>query len=126
MSQVAGLNPDGLHWERLTDGLSNEEAVRLALEWNSCRSLAATGRAVAVTKGGLVAMVPPLTKVGDMVCVLYGLKTPFVLRPRALLGDSDSDGSGCPVRIVGETYLHGIMDDDGWVACTQPKRFEVT
>jgi hypothetical protein len=126
MSQEAGLNPGGLHWERLTDGLSKEEAFRLALEWNSCRSSAATGRAVAVTKGGLVAMVPPLTKVGDMACLLYGLNTPFVLRPRALLDDSDSDGSGCPVRIVGEAYLHGIMDDDGWVACTQPKRFEVT
>ncbi|KAI1119467.1 heterokaryon incompatibility protein-domain-containing protein [Nemania sp. NC0429] len=104
------------------DGM-NEALQRLSLEWNSARANGATGRALGVTKEGYVSLVPPDTRVGDLVCVFYGLNTPFVLRPQVMVQD---DGQESPARLVGETHVHGMMDGEAFsIPDTQPCWFSI-
>ncbi|PQE21754.1 heterokaryon incompatibility protein [Rutstroemia sp. NJR-2017a BBW] len=65
--------------------------------WSSCWS----GRRLAWTRNGRLAMVPPLTKKGDIVAVLLGAQSCFVMR-----GDRGAH------RLVGEAYVHGIMNGE--------------
>ena len=45
---------------------------------------------------------------GDAVCLLYGHSVPFVLRPLVL-----GDGGVRKYRMVGECFVHGLMDGEG-------------
>ena len=47
-------------------------------------------------------MAPYSAHVGDLICVLFGGQTPFVLRKREPEG----------YLLVGECYVHGIMDGE--------------
>ncbi|KAK5658483.1 hypothetical protein OQA88_1872 [Cercophora sp. LCS_1] len=74
-------------------------------------------RRFALTEGGRMALVPPLAVVGDVVCVGVGLEAPLILRK-----GKDMDGE-VVYQLVGEAYVHGIMDgelaeeadDGGWI-----------
>ncbi|PMD46842.1 hypothetical protein L207DRAFT_377597, partial [Hyaloscypha variabilis F] len=50
------------------------------------------------SKGGYVGVGDIKLENDDLVCVLFGAKMPFILRP-----------IGKRYRLVGECYLHGIM-----------------
>ncbi|KAF4420956.1 Heterokaryon incompatibility protein 6 [Colletotrichum fructicola] len=58
---------------------------------------------LAVTKQGLLGLVPLCTEVGDRVGVIHGCDAPFVLR---------LDEQKGLLRVVGESYIHGIMDGE--------------
>jgi hypothetical protein len=60
-----------------------------------------------ITKKGYIGMGPPNTKPGDQVWILYGGRVPFVLRKS--LGDSASSETQ-KLKLVGNAYVHGIMD----------------
>jgi hypothetical protein len=62
-------------------------------------------RSFCVTERGYIGMVPHLSKVGDIVCVFFGAQVPFVLRSIDL-----DQGSTERYQLVGESYIHGIMD----------------
>jgi hypothetical protein len=62
----------------------------------------AANRKYFVSKKGYLGLGPLGSKVGDLVVILFGLDMPFVLRPV----------DGGQYRIIGETYLHGIMDGE--------------
>jgi hypothetical protein len=49
---------------------------------------------------GYIGLVPPKTKVGDKVCILFGGRTPFLLR----------DAGGGKHVLVGECYIHSVID----------------
>lgn len=51
-------------------------------------------------------MCPDTAQVGDLVCVLFGAQIPFVLRKREPEG----------YIVVGECYVHGIMDGEAMTA----------
>jgi hypothetical protein len=70
------------------------------------------GRCFAITEEGYMAIVPPGTKEGDMVCLFMGAQVPFLLRP---LSTSDGERSNQkPIyQLVGECYVHGMMDGEG-------------
>ena len=74
-------------------------------------------RQFAVTKTGLMALVPPETKPGDVVCVFQGAKTPHVLR-KADGCDSGTDRW----RLACEAYVHGYME--GRIVAEVKKRAE--
>ena len=59
----------------------------------------ASGRVFCSTQHSRLGFVPKNTKVGDVVCILYGSEVPYILRPR-------DDGS---YAVIGECYVHGIM-----------------
>jgi hypothetical protein len=68
-------------------------------------------RSFAVTKSGYIGMVPRRCRNGDIVCVLYGGKVPFILRKcEEPFGRSDQ---GDRYQLVGEAYVHGLMDGQG-------------
>jgi hypothetical protein len=46
-------------------------------------------------------------KVGDRIALLQGGKVPYILRPKI------GKDAGC-YEIIGDAYVHGIMDGDGW------------
>ncbi|PKS11273.1 hypothetical protein jhhlp_003035 [Lomentospora prolificans] len=60
------------------------------------------GRSFYVTESGYFGVGPRSTRVGDTVVLLSGGRMPFVIR-------EGEDGNS---RIVGETYLHGVMDGE--------------
>ncbi|PQE27849.1 Heterokaryon incompatibility protein [Rutstroemia sp. NJR-2017a BBW] len=67
-------------------------------------------RTFCCTKNGYVGLVPPGTRIGDVVCVLFGMQTPVVLRK---IEDGESDlGDKIIYELVGECYIHGIMDGE--------------
>ncbi|KAJ3542905.1 hypothetical protein NM208_g3857 [Fusarium decemcellulare] len=51
---------------------------------------------------GFVGLGPAATEVGDVLAIFYGAKVPFVLRPQ----------SGGQYQLLGEAYVHGIMDGE--------------
>lgn len=63
-----------------------------------------TRRRFGVTKTGEMCMLPRTTAAGDVVCVLYGSKVPMVLRK---VPGTEAH------QLVGEAYVHGIMDGKG-------------
>lgn len=67
----------------------------------------ASKRLIATIRG-YVGAVPTSTRSGDLVSVLPGARVPFILRAR-------SDGK---FKLVGEAYVHGIMQGEAFD--TQP------
>ena len=63
------------------EGVSGEEALEnlysMALRFNIAVEI---DRAIFITETGYIGSGPPITRVGDEVCVLYGGKTPFVVQ----------------------------------------------
>jgi hypothetical protein len=90
--------------------LSDEEGLRVknasfaysrALG-NACRD----SRKFAVTEDGMIGLVPPLTEVGDEVCILADAAKPVLLR----MGNTERG----TYLLVGDCYMHGIIDGKSW------------
>jgi Heterokaryon incompatibility protein (HET) len=82
-------------------GRNIDEEQTKTLLFSGAISNAFGGRKLANTRSGYYAMVPPLAEVGDIICLIDGAQTPFVLR-------RDSNG----LQLVGECYVHGVMDGE--------------
>jgi hypothetical protein len=54
-----------------------------------------------ITEQGYMGWVPASGQVGDQVCILYGCRIPYLIRP---------ERSG--FRLLGDVYLHGLMDGE--------------
>ena len=72
-----------------------------AEEWSRSANGASKNRIFARTKKGYYVLGPKLMEDGDLICVLFGGKVPFCLRP---WGDR--------FLLVGECYVHGLMDGE--------------
>ena len=75
-------------------------------------NITTAGRLLAALDNGLIGLVPDQTYAGDIVCVLSGAETPFVLRP--VNDDGEAIGKNRPhksgkYRFIGECYIHGAM-----------------
>jgi hypothetical protein len=68
------------------------------------------GRRLAVTDDGLMAIVPQFTEVGDVICLVGEVEKPLLMRPDS----GDEKGHRERWRIVGDCYVHGIMDGEKW------------
>jgi hypothetical protein len=66
------------------------------------------GRPLAVTKTGLLAIVPPKTQRGDLVSVIWGAQTPYILRAHQMR----IAGEQC-WELVGACFVHGLMNGEG-------------
>lgn len=67
-----------------------------------------SGRCFAVTKKGYLALVPRYAVSGDMVCLTMGAAVPFLLRRH----DQASKAEDKCFKLVGECYVHGMMDGE--------------
>ncbi|CAO2649966.1 Nn.00g012580.m01.CDS01 [Neocucurbitaria sp. VM-36] len=61
-------------------------------------------RRLFVSKSGLLGVGPNSVKVNDEIWLIAGARTPFVLRPQG-----QSDNGTKRFRLVGESYVHGVM-----------------
>ncbi|KAF4626151.1 hypothetical protein G7Y89_g12010 [Cudoniella acicularis] len=64
------------------------------------------GRRFFITKKGYFGIGPAGIVVGDRVCILFGGKTPFILRKTLKQSEMNSD---MDFEYVGDTYIHGLM-----------------
>jgi hypothetical protein len=58
-----------------------------------------------VTESNLIGIGPPKIEIGDQVSILAGAQMPFVLRE--MPQNYSGQGAYC---LVGEAYVHGVMD----------------
>ncbi|KAG9206106.1 hypothetical protein G6514_004827 [Epicoccum nigrum] len=65
-----------------------------------------TKRRLFHTRGGLFGLGPLAMRPGDVIAILYGGYTPFVLRPR-----------GARFLLVGECYVNDVMGEDALELC---------
>ncbi|UKZ56198.1 hypothetical protein TrVGV298_010029 [Trichoderma virens] len=77
-------------------------------KWSHEATLITRYRRFAVTRNGYFVLGPDALQEGDVVAVLRGGKTPFLLREVT----DDDGGSGW--ILVGECYVHGLMNGEGW------------
>lgn len=77
---------------------TEDEATRLAAYFYEKSRAACDNRRFTVTRNGRTTLVPQIAKAGDVVVVLHGGQSPFVLRPWF-----------SNYKILGDCYVHGIM-----------------
>jgi hypothetical protein len=65
-------------------------------------------RQFCITENRYIGMVPPGTQLGDRVCILLGTDTPFVIRKAP-----EPDEELLSYQLVGDCYVHGLMDGEG-------------
>ena len=63
-------------------------------------------RVLFATKRGYIGLAPPKTAQGDLICVIFGTVTPFILKKSL---DADKEA----YTLVGECYIHGLMKGEG-------------
>ncbi|KAG0649579.1 Heterokaryon incompatibility [Hyphodiscus hymeniophilus] len=71
--------------------------------WGTYMGLCAKNRRFCVSRKGFMGMVPPGTREGDLVAILAGAKTPYVLR---------KEEKGEAYQLVGECYMDEMMDGE--------------
>ena len=64
------------------------------------------GRKFFITKKGYLGLGPKLAELGDKIAIFHGSGVPFVLRKSV---DKSRESSW---EIIGECYVHGIMDGE--------------
>ena len=62
--------------------------------------MACYGRSFAFTENGYYALGPMITRPGNLCCVIFGARVPYIIRK---IGTEDH------YRLVGEAYVHGVM-----------------
>lgn len=66
------------------------------------------GRSFFITEKGRYGLGPTVIRQGDRVCILFGAKVPFILRPQKKNYGKSSDW----FSLCGECYVDGIMDGE--------------
>jgi hypothetical protein len=78
-------------------------------EFQAAISHAADGRKFSITNEGYMCLAPAGSRVNDLICIIFGAPTPFVLREYK--DRSRRHAAGKPLyQLVGESYVHGLMD----------------
>ncbi|KAI0114019.1 hypothetical protein GGR51DRAFT_505248 [Nemania sp. FL0031] len=72
-----------------------------AEQWSRSANGASENRCFARSRKGYYVLGPGIMAPGDIVCVLFGGKLPFCLRP-----------CGRRYLLVGECYVHGLMEGE--------------
>ncbi|KAF2722920.1 hypothetical protein K431DRAFT_283428 [Polychaeton citri CBS 116435] len=70
-------------------------------QWSRLATGASKNRKFARTLSGYYVLGPQVMEAGDVICVLFGGKLPFCLRP-----------CGSRYLLVGECYVHGLMNGE--------------
>ena len=111
--EPSDVDPDTSH-------LSKAESTKVLAERDETRRVkrlienTTMNRVFCVTEKDYIGLVPYRARVNDLIVVLFGGHTPFVLREREVPGSAET---GRRWQLIGECYVHGFMDgealDDG-------------
>ena len=92
------------------DGKINKSIWDEAWMFNAAFSDAMDTRVIFTTKRGLIGIGPPYIQAGDLLCIIIGAQTPFLVRKRM----SPISEKAAPVyELVGDCYVHGLMNGEG-------------
>ncbi len=72
------------------------------------RSIIWARRMISTEQGALLGLAPEETQKGDLICILFGCSVPVVLRKEI----ADKRTGDYHYKIVGECYIHGMMDGE--------------
>src|SRR6266536_4719840 len=86
-----------INWPMGSGKLAVEDEIHTVTAWMT-RYTIKQKRSFFMTETGYMGLGPALMQPGDKVCVLYGWRTPMLLRE---VGESN--------RFVGECYVYGMM-----------------
>ncbi|MDI1492327.1 MAG: hypothetical protein OHK93_003540 [Ramalina farinacea] len=78
-----------------------------------------TYRRFAITDTGYMCLVPECSEIGDEVAIFRGFRVPYTIRPQS---DFTTDSEGMEqvsAQLVGDTYMHGMMDGEAIEAAAQ-------
>ena len=73
---------------------------------------ACTSRKFAVTERRYIGLVPHCAKEGDILAILCGAPIPFVLRVPEIFPNPAQTSLESPRFLVGDAYVHGVMDGE--------------
>ena len=79
--------------------------VSMSIKFLCSVRLYSSKRSFIITQEGYIGIAPNATKPGDRVCVLFGCRTPMLLRKT----------SGLQSQVVGDCYIHGVMDGEAFL-----------
>ncbi|MCJ1365165.1 hypothetical protein MMC16_004285 [Acarospora aff. strigata] len=90
-------------------GGDSKRGTVLPKHWNYIMGVVATssGRAFLLTEQGRIGLAPHGTRPADLTRVLYTADAPFVLRPT-----DEKHAYAYAYRLVGQAYVHGVMDGE--------------
>lgn len=99
VEDIENMSPGEL--DKLAAPFSEDQG--LVMSYGTALLECSYGRRFCITGRGTIALVPPLSRKGDVVALVHGAQTPFVLRKK----EGRRDGA---YELVGEGYFHGYMD----------------
>ena len=99
--------------------------IRKALPTIKRVSQVMAGRTVFTTTDGHIGMCPGKTKHGDILVILWGANTPFILRPTSTAAPAVQDCEEISVSLVGECYVDGIMKGEKIRSLEKESRFVI-
>jgi hypothetical protein len=108
MDRVAGNCGSGDHqgeYGMLLEQIAADSYRSQSLSYLAALQVTLWGWRFVVTKNAFVGTVPKLAQAGDVVAILKGGRVPFVLQK--------SDARPGSFRLVGECYVHGLMNGEG-------------
>ncbi|KAK4163220.1 hypothetical protein QBC43DRAFT_68352 [Cladorrhinum sp. PSN259] len=115
---AAGNKLEGRHGplstarSRLLRGSSSRQDLNVPSPTNSQVYHACAHRRLVVTKKGYLGLAPANAETGDVIVVLYGGKTPYLLRLVSLDDEVDQDRRKVTYQLVGELYVAGMMEGE--------------
>ena len=88
-----------LGWRLMRDVIKTPVVpFEASMGWNTFYQLQLIGNKIVKTTGGLLANVPEACQAGDVIAILYGWSTPFLVRPVPT-----------GYLLIGDCYVFGIM-----------------
>jgi hypothetical protein len=106
MEAIAGAPPPGPLLQEPQPEILTAQAAGMAF------NRTAYGRRFCTTEVGRFGLVPPRSRKGDPICVFAGAETPFVLRRVGEREVGAAAGKKVVYELIGECYLHGVMDGE--------------
>jgi hypothetical protein len=102
------LTESAPEWDVVSPAVRALAARGDAFKWSHEATLVSRYRKFAVTRSGMFLIGPDTMAVGDVVVVLHGGRTPFLLRPKK----GEGEDGGEQWALVGECYVHGLMNGE--------------
>jgi hypothetical protein len=104
-----------------------EECAGQARKYKAAIGPHAYGHRFYITARGYISLIPPNSKVGNIVCILFGSQTPFMLRPESERRSEPMEtvNSLGIYTLVGECYINGIIDGEMLAIGLQRQKFVI-
>lgn len=104
--------PGGL--ARRSTTMRSEDEINEIAKINEATKTATTDRRFFLTKQGYMGLGPKQMEAGDLIAVLVGGHTPFVLRPTEEKEIDSEVGVKQCYALDGDCYVHGLMDGEAF------------